>query len=60
VKAYVTTTGVIFGLVTLAHIMRMITERPHLAEEFWYVSLTLLSAALCFWAFWLIRRSRRS
>jgi hypothetical protein len=60
VKAYLVTTGSIFGLITVAHILRMVTERPQLAKELWYVCLTLLSAVLCFWALWLLRRSRRS
>jgi len=56
-KAYVMTTGAIFGLLTLAHIWRVIEENPHLAREPWYVLLTLASAALCLWAVRLLWRS---
>lgn len=53
------TTGAVFGLVTLAHLWRMIDEWPHLATDTWYVSLTLAAAALCLWALRLFRRSFR-
>ena len=55
-KAYVMTTGAVFGLITLAHIWRVIVE-PHLAREPWYVLLTLAAAALCLWAVRLLWRS---
>ncbi|HET7234366.1 MAG TPA: hypothetical protein VFJ16_30410 [Longimicrobium sp.] len=57
-RAYVITTGVVFGLLTIAHIARMIAERPGLAEEPWYLAITAASAALCAWAFVVLRRSR--
>lgn len=57
-KAYVITTGVVFGLLTIAHVARMIAERPGLAEEPWYVAITLASAALCGWAFVVLRRMK--
>ncbi len=59
-KPYVITTGVVFGLLTLAHIWRGIVEGPQLATAPWFVVLTLASAALCFWAFWLLSRRPRS
>jgi hypothetical protein len=59
-KAYVMTTGVVFGLLTLAHIWRVIEEGPHLATEPWYVLITLAAAALCLWAGRLLWRSPRS
>ena len=59
-RAYIATTGVLFGAITIAHILRMISEKPHLAEEFWYVLLTAVSAALCLWAFMLLKKSKRS
>jgi len=58
-KAYVMTTGVVFGLLTLAHIWRA-GEEPHLATEPWYVLITLAAADLCLWAVLLLRRSPRS
>ena len=59
-KAYVMTTGAVFGLLTLAHIWRVIAEEPHLATEPWYVLITVASAALCLWALRLLWRSPRS
>jgi hypothetical protein len=58
-KAYVITTGAIFGLITLAHIWRGFVEGPHLAKEPWFVLLTILAAALCLWAFRLLRAGSR-
>ena len=52
-KAYVLTTGSVFGLITIAHIWRMIVE-PHLAKEVWYLILTAFAGALCLWAFRLL------
>jgi len=59
-KAYVTTTGAVFGLLTLAHIWRVFAEEPHLATDPWFVLITVTSAALCFWAWRLFRLSSRS
>ena len=54
-RAYLMTTGAIFGLITVAHIWRIIVE-PHLAMEPWYVLLTLVAAGLCLWAVRLLWR----
>lgn len=58
-KAYVVTTGTLFGLITLAHLWRMVEER-RLATEPWYVLITVAAAALSVWAFRASRRSSRS
>ncbi len=58
-KAYVTTTGAIFGLLTLAHVWRIIEER-HLASDPWYLLITVAAAALSVWAWLVLRRSSRS
>ena len=55
-KPYVITTGVIFGLITLAHIWRIAAERPVAADP-WFLSLTGIAAGLAFWAFALLRGS---
>lgn len=57
-KIYVITTGTIFGLLTLAHVWRVIVER-HLATDPAYILITVAAAALCGWAcrlLWLARR----
>jgi hypothetical protein len=59
-KAYLVTTGAVFGLVTFAHLWRIIDEWPYLATEPWYVLLTAVAAALGVWAWRLIRLSPRS
>lgn len=54
-KAYVITTGAVFGLITLAHIVRIFGEGSRLAKDPWFVLLTLITAGLCFWAWRLVR-----
>ena len=59
-KAYVMTTGVVFGLLTLAHLLRMIVEGRHVATNPLFVLLTVATGSLCFWAWRLVRQSTRS
>jgi hypothetical protein len=54
-KAYVITTGVIFALITLSHIVRMALE-PRVLTEPLYLLLTILSTALAIWAVIVLRR----
>ena len=58
-KAYLVTTGVVFGLITLAHIWRAIAEGPHLVKDPFFILLTMAAAALCLWALRLLWRSSR-
>ena len=58
-KAYVTTTGVIFGLLTLVHLWRILAESRALARDPFYLLITACSAALCFWAWRVSRRTAR-
>jgi len=55
-KAYLIVTSSVFGLITVAHIWRIVAENPHLALEPWFVLLTLLAAGLCLWALRLLWR----
>jgi hypothetical protein len=59
VKAYVMTSTAI-GLITLVHVWRVFEEGPRLATEAWYVLITLAAAALCLWAWRLLRALRRA
>lgn len=59
-KAYVMTTGAVFGLLTLAHLLRIIDEGPHLATDPWWVLITVAAGVLCLWAWRLLRLSTRS
>ena len=47
-KAYVITTCMIFGLITVAHVWRGFVE-TNLVKEPWYIITTLLGAALSIW-----------
>jgi hypothetical protein len=59
-KAYLVTTGAVFGVLALAHVLRTIAEWPRLADPLFVVEgpgIGLFAAALCFWAWRLLRRS---
>jgi len=58
-KTYVITTGAIFGLLTVAHLLRIITEGSRMATSPLFILLTVASAALCIWAVYVVRRSSR-
>ena len=55
-RAYVVTTGFIFGLLVVAHVWRAVVEGPHLATDPWYILITLAAAGLCLWA-WRVLKS---
>lgn len=55
-KAYLITTGTVFGLLTGMHVWRVLAEDTRLARDPFFVFLTLVSAALCVWACRLLRR----
>jgi tetrahydromethanopterin S-methyltransferase subunit E len=57
-RVYVMTTGVIFGLITLAHIWRAVVEGPGMATNLWFILLTVLAAGLCVWAVRLLLKPR--
>ena len=59
-KAYLITTAIIFGLITVAHVWRAVAEGAHLATDPVFVLLTILSTALCVWACRLLQLSSRS
>jgi hypothetical protein len=58
-KTYVMTTGALFALITIAHLLRIIAEWPHLATDPFYIPLTLLAAGLGLWAWRLLRITSR-
>jgi hypothetical protein len=47
VKAYVITTAVVFGLLTVVHIWRFLAEGTYLARDSFFVLITNAAAALC-------------
>jgi hypothetical protein len=60
VKAYVITTGAVFGLLVLAHVWRVVGEGPRLAKDPWFILFTIVAAAMCLWAGWLLRQMPRA
>jgi len=57
VKTYVLVTGILFALLTLAHVWRMIVER-NLATDPWYLGITAAAAIMSLWAWRVLWRSR--
>ena len=59
-KTYVITTGTAFGLIVVAHVWRVLGGEAGLAKDPSYIVITLASAALCLWAWRLIRLAPRA
>lgn len=59
-RAYVMTTGVLFGLIAVAHVWRVFEEGTGLATDPFFLLLTVAAAALSLWAWRLIRLSTRA
>ena len=57
-RAYVITTGAVFGLVTGAHVWRVVEEGSRLLTDPLWVSITAVAAGLCLWAVGLVWRAR--
>lgn len=58
-RAYIITTGWVFGLLVIVHVWRMIEEGTHLARDPFYVLVTLLATALCVWAWRVLKLAPR-
>jgi hypothetical protein len=60
-KTYLITTGALFGLLALAHVLRTIAESARLASDPLFLvegpGIGLVAAALSIWAWRLLRRS---
>jgi hypothetical protein len=54
-KAYLITTGTLFGLLVVAHILRIVMEGPHVMQDPIFVVFTIVGAALAIWAWRLLR-----
>jgi hypothetical protein len=57
-RAYLTTTGVLFALLVVAHVWRA-TAEPNLVRDPWFLLFSVLAAGLSIWAFSLLRRAPR-
>jgi hypothetical protein len=55
-RAYIATTGFLFVLLTVAHVVRAFQE-AHLAREPWFWLVTIMPAVLAVWALRLFRRA---
>jgi hypothetical protein len=55
-RTYVITTGILFGLLVLAHLVRLGIEGVRLAKDPFFVLATLVSAGMSLWAWRLARR----
>ena len=59
-RAYVRTTGVLFGLLAAVHVWRIFAESSSLATDPWILLSTVVAAALCLWSWRLLRRPVQS
>ena len=59
-KAFLWTTGIVFALITVAHIWRVFAESAALARDPWFILISLVAAGLSVWSFRLLRTSTRS
>ena len=59
-KAYLITTGIIFALITIAHVCKAFAEGAGTAKNPFFIVLTLLAAGLSAWAFGLLKISRNT
>jgi hypothetical protein len=63
-KAYLITTGTLFALLALAHLLQTILHWPRLLSDPGFIvqgpGIGVLAAALCFWAWRLLAISERS
>jgi len=59
-RAYIMTTGAVFGLLALAHLWRIVVEGLGLATDPFFILITIASAALSIWAWRVLRANRAS
>jgi len=58
-KAYVITTGAIFALLVVMHILRLVTESTRFLTDPIFIAFTIASAALAVWSWIVLRRLSR-
>ena len=54
-KAYVVTTGMIFGLLVAVHLGRILAENPQLATDPIFLAITAVAGGLAIWAWRVVR-----
>jgi hypothetical protein len=55
-RTYAITTGIIFALLTIAHVLRIATESTRFLTDPIFMLFTIASAGLAVWALVLLRR----
>jgi hypothetical protein len=55
-KVYLVTTGALFLIVTVMHVLRAL-EEPNLARSPWFLLLTVVTGALSVWALRLYQKT---
>jgi hypothetical protein len=59
VRAYLATTGALFALLAVAHLLRTIAESSRLGTDPWFIlegpGIGIIAAAICIWAWRLFR-----
>jgi hypothetical protein len=58
-RAYVATTGLVFALVVVAHLLRVAEEGAHVAAQPLFIIATAIPAGLTVWAVLVLRRLPR-
>ena len=58
-KAYLLSTGSLFGFLVVIHIWRVIEESRTLLRDPWYWLITAIALGFCIWAFRLVQTLRR-
>ena len=59
-KAYLVTTGLLFGVIVVAHVLRAAQEGAHVTHDPFFVALTLVAAALSAWAWRLFAKLNKA
>ena len=57
-KAYLITTSAVFGLIVIAHVLRLFAEGFGTIADPWFLGMTALAVGLCAWGLFLLLRKR--
>jgi membrane protein CcdC involved in cytochrome C biogenesis len=58
-RVFIVVIAIVFGLLTLAHVARILFEDSALARDPAFMFFTLAAAVLCIWSCVMLRRLRR-
>ena len=59
-KAYLVTTGALFALVVIMHVLRAVQEGAHVMYDPFFIILTVIAAALSVWAWRLFAKINKT